>query len=174
MLIEQLKPAPYNPREIDTKTKQKLKRSIQKFGLVEPLVWNKKTGHVVGGNQRLEVLKELGYKEVEVVEVDLDLQQEQTLNIALNKIQGDWNYEKLKEILIELDLQKIDLEITGFDIEEIEQLLGYAPQVEQIQREKKTIEPFYAILIECENEEQQKTLLKRFNEEGLKCRALIS
>jgi len=97
--LSELKPAPYNPRKIDKETLEKLKQSIQNFGYVEPLVWNKRTGHVVGGNQRLRVLKELGMDEVDVVIVDLSLEEEKALNLALNKIEGSWDLEKLEEVL---------------------------------------------------------------------------
>lgn len=120
--ITQLKFAPYNPRHLPEHEKQALKRSISEFGLVEPLVYNKRTGHIVGGNQRLQVLKELGFKEVEVVEVDLPLEKEKALNLALNRIVGQWDNEQLALILKELDenLQ----ELTGFEKVEIEDLLN--------------------------------------------------
>ena len=106
MLIDKLNPAYYNPRK-DLKPGdveyEKLKKSIQEFDLVEPLVWNKRTGRLVGGHQRLKVLKELGYQEVEVSVVDLPEEKEKALNIALNKIQGDWDYVKLKDLLQDLD-----------------------------------------------------------------------
>lgn len=124
--IEKIDPAYYNPRK-DLKPGdpeyEKLKKSITEFDLVEPLVWNKKTGRLVGGHQRLKVLKELGYTEIEVSVVDLPEDKEKALNIALNKIQGDWDYEKLKNLLEELDTGEFDLELTGFDMEEIEDLM---------------------------------------------------
>ena len=120
--LEELKPAPYNPRKISKKEYEKLKRSIQKFGYIDPLVWNRKTGNVVGGNQRLKVLKELGVSIVDVVEVDLTLEEEKALNLALNRISGDWDMETLEELLKELSNGM--LEYTGFDLEEIDDLIG--------------------------------------------------
>jgi len=122
VLVSQLKPAPYNPRFMPEHEKEALKKSIKEFGLVEPLVYNKRTGHVVGGNQRLQVLKELGFEEVEVVEVNLPLKKEKALNLALNRIVGQWDNEQLALILKELDenLQ----ELTGFEKVEIEDLLN--------------------------------------------------
>ena len=171
--LSELKPAPYNPRKISEKELEKLKRSIEEFGYVEPLVVNKRNMHVVGGNQRLKVLKDLGYKEVEVVFVDLDDNLEKALNVALNKIQGEWDIPKLKELLIELETETIDIELTGFDYEEIEKMLGYIPESKDEDFEEE-IPVNYAILIECSDEEEQKRLLERFTQEGLKCRALIS
>jgi len=124
--VEQINPAPYNPRK-DLKPGdpeyEKLRRSIQEFGFVEPLVWNKRTGNLVGGHQRLKVLIEQGVREVEVSIVDLDDQRERALNIALNKISGDWDNEKLKDLLEELDTGDFDIELTGFTEAEIEDLM---------------------------------------------------
>jgi DNA modification methylase len=135
--IEKIDPAYYNPRK-DLKPGdpeyEKLKRSILEFDLVEPLVWNKRTGRLINGHQRLKVLKEMGYTEVEVSVVDLPENKEKALNIALNKIQGDWDYVKLKDLLAELDAD--DIELTGFSPEEIEQLLTELDESDT-QREKK-------------------------------------
>ena len=124
--IEKLNPATYNPRK-DLKPGDpeynKLKRSIQEFGYVEPIVWNKHTGNIVGGHQRYKVLLDMGMAEVDCVVVDLDATKEKALNLALNKIQGDWDYEKLKDLLQELDTGEFDLELTGFDMDEIEDLV---------------------------------------------------
>ncbi|GEO26676.1 methyltransferase [Alicyclobacillus acidoterrestris] len=124
--LENLIPAEYNPR-IDLRPGdpeyEKLKRSIEGFGLVEPIVWNERTGNVVGGHQRLKVLRDLGETETEVVIVDLDDAKEKALNLALNKIEGDWDNFKLKELLEELDTGEFDITITGFDEDEIEKLM---------------------------------------------------
>ena len=137
--IDKLEPAYYNPRK-DLKPGdpeyEKLKRSILEFDLVEPLVWNKRTGRLINGHQRLKVLKEMGYTEVEVSVVDLPENKEKALNIALNKIQGDWDYVKLKDLLAELDADDFDIELTGFSPEEIEQLLTELDESDT-QREKK-------------------------------------
>lgn len=124
--IEKLNPAKYNPRK-DLKPGdsdyEKLKRSIEEFGYVEPIVWNERTGNVVGGHQRLKILKELGRTEIEVTVVDLDEIKEKTLNLALNKISGDWDLPLLKDLLQELDTGDFDISITGFDEDEIERLM---------------------------------------------------
>ncbi len=121
--IDELKMAPYNPRKISRKVLEKIKRSIQEFGLVQPLVWNRKTKHVVGGNQRLKVLRELGVQEVDVVVVDLDLDKEKALNVALNKLEGSWDMNKLSELFVELEgIEGLDLSLTGFEKNEIEKM----------------------------------------------------
>jgi DNA modification methylase len=124
--IEKLNPAAYNPRkdlQPGDPEYEKLKRSMQEFGYVEPIVWNKRSGNIVGGHQRYKILLDMGMQEVDCVVVDLDETKEKALNIALNKIQGDWDYEKLTDLLQELDTGEFDLELTGFDMDEIEDLM---------------------------------------------------
>lgn len=124
--LDQINPAAYNPRK-DLQSGdveyEKIKRSIMEFDLVEPLVVNKQTGNLVGGHQRLKVLKELGKTDVEAVIVDLPISREKALNIALNKAQGEWDLPKLKDLLQEIDTGEFDIEITGFDTGEIENLM---------------------------------------------------
>lgn len=112
--VEKIKPAAHNPR-IDLQPGdpdyEKLKRSIDEFDCVEPLVWNKRTGNLVGGHQRFKILLARGDAEVDVSVVDLGEAEEKALNIALNKISGDWDYVKLPDLLTEL--QELDmLELT--------------------------------------------------------------
>ncbi len=123
--VNKLIPATYNPRK-DLKPNDeeyiKIKNSIENFGFVSPLVINKDMT-VIGGHQRLKVLIELGYTEIECIVVDLDKTSEKALNIALNKIQGDWDEEKLESLLKELKTENFDLDLTGFNSEEINDLL---------------------------------------------------
>ncbi len=91
--FDQINPAPYNPRKNlkpGDPEYDKLKRSIDEFGCVEPLVWNQRSGNLVGGHQRLKVLIEQGQTETDVSVVDLPPERERALNVALNKISGDW------------------------------------------------------------------------------------
>lgn len=123
--IEKLKPAEYNPRK-DLKPEdeeyQKIKKSITEFGYVAPVIVNSNMT-VIGGHQRLKILKELGYIDVECVIVDLDPNKEKALNIALNKISGDWDNDKLEELLSELKQTDIDMDVTGFSFDEVENIL---------------------------------------------------
>lgn len=125
--VDQINPAPYNPR-IELKpgdaAYDQLRRSLTEFGCVEPLVWNKRTGNLVGGHQRFAVLRAQGVTEVDVSVVDLPVEREKTLNVALNKIQGDWDEVKLAELLEELrKTPDVDVELTGFELPEIDELL---------------------------------------------------
>lgn len=122
--VKDLKYAPYNPRKMSDEMLEKLKRSIKEFGYVEPIIVNQRNMQVVGGNQRLKVLEDLEIEEVEAVIVDLDDAKEKTLNIALNSIIGEWDYPKLKDLFEELDTGEIDIELTGFDMGEIEDLMN--------------------------------------------------
>jgi DNA modification methylase len=128
--IEQINPAPYNPRKDlkpDDVEYKHLVKSIDEFGYVEPLVWNKRTGNLVGGHQRFKILLAQGAKEVLVSIVDLSIDKEKTLNIALNKIQGDWDEQKLALLLDELTkVPEFDVGLTGFETEEISELLDRA------------------------------------------------
>ena len=126
MKVEDLKPADYNPRKKlkpGDKEFEKLKKSIEEFGYVEPIILNERTNTVVGGHQRLEVMKHLGYTEVDCVIVDLDEQKEKALNVALNKISGEWDTELLTDLLKELDENGI-VSLTGFDTNELDDLFA--------------------------------------------------
>lgn len=123
--IKKLNPAQYNPRKDltpDDEEYQKIRRSITEFGCVEPIIVNSDMT-VIGGHQRLKVLKELGYEELECVVLNLDKNKEKVLNIALNKIQGEWDDDKLENLLAELKETDIDMDVTGFDFDEIDDIL---------------------------------------------------
>jgi len=115
----------FNPR-VDVRENKKLyeqlSKSIDAFGYVSPVIWNKRTGNVVGGNQRLAVLQDKGIKEIDVVEVNLPLKKEKSLNVALNKITGLWDDKKLASLLQEIKEEDLDV-LTGFDVDEIDQLM---------------------------------------------------
>lgn len=123
--IERLKPAKYNPRK-ELKPGdpefEKLKNSITEFGYVEPVIWNQRTGNVVGGHQRLSVLKNLGETEIDCIVVDMDLKKEKALNIALNKISGQWDVPLLTDLLKDLDDSGFNVSLTGFDANELDDL----------------------------------------------------
>lgn len=125
--IEEIDPAPYNPRvelRPGDEDFDRLKRSIEEFGCVEPLVWNARTGRLVGGHQRLAVLRSQGAARVQVSVVDLDEAREKALNLALNRIAGRWDEEKLAALLDEiLREETIDLDLTGFDLDEARELV---------------------------------------------------
>lgn len=123
--VTDLIPADYNPRKDlkpGDKEYEKLKRSITEFGYVDPLIWNKRTGRLVGGHQRLKVLEDMGETQVDVVVVDLDEEKEKALNVALNKISGEWDKDKLSLLITDLQGSDLDVSLTGFDQEELDDL----------------------------------------------------
>lgn len=100
--LASLRPAEYNPRvqlQPADPEYQNIKRSIETFGYVDPIIINQ-DGTIIGGHQRYNVMKDLGYTEAQVVVVDLDKNNEKALNIALNKITGEWDEIKLKDLLL--------------------------------------------------------------------------
>ncbi len=124
--IDKLNMAEYNPR-VDLRPEdeeyQKLKRSIETFGYVEPIVWNERTGNVVGGHQRLKILILQGYKEIDASCINVSELEEKALNAALNKIDGRWDFDKLKEVLLEIENSDIDTALSGFNDYEVKSLL---------------------------------------------------
>lgn len=139
--ITDLKPAEYNPRRISEEDYQKLKNSISTFGLVDPIIVNLKNMHIVGGHQRYDVLLDehmldndfvaelpmVRLGDVGFVFTDTELSirdddHEKALNLALNKISGDWDNDKLSMVLEDLEDSDLDLELTGFEEYELMEL----------------------------------------------------
>lgn len=127
--IEALQSAPYNPRvalKPGMAGYDKLRRSLSEFDLVQPPVWNRRTGHIVSGHQRVAILRAEGVTSLDVVVVDLPLEREQALNVTLNNagVGGDWDTEKLLTVLGGLqELPDFDETLTGFSFEELRSLL---------------------------------------------------
>jgi hypothetical protein len=121
-----IKNAPYNPRSITKQAKENLKKIIKKHGMVEPIVWNKRSGNIVGGHRRLEILDALEGKDtytLHVSQVDVDDKNEKSLNIALNNpaAQGDYEYDKLEKLFKE---DKISYEDSGYSQADMLRLFG--------------------------------------------------
>ncbi|MDL2318434.1 ParB N-terminal domain-containing protein [Eubacteriales bacterium OttesenSCG-928-A19] len=124
--VEKLKPAKYNPRK-DLKpgdpAYEKIRRSLQDFGYVDPVIWNEAMGNIIGGHQRYKVLVAEGVTEIDCVVVHIENpSDEKALNIALNKATGDWEPTALADLLSDLQLNGYDLGATGFDAAEIDEL----------------------------------------------------
>lgn len=111
----------YNPRHITPDAMESLKKSLNEFGYVAPIIVNKHNNHILAGNQRVTALKELGYDEVEVVYTYIDdINREKALNIRLNNLSGDWDIGKLDTIFQDLELDGFDLTLTGFATENLQ------------------------------------------------------
>ena len=121
--ISKLKPARYNPRQISTKQYNDLKKSIERFGLVDPIIINKNENVVIGGHQRLKIIKSLGEKTIGCVVLDLTKEQERELNIRLNKNTGEFDFDILStefdiDELVDWGFKHIDL---GLNIDKIDE-----------------------------------------------------
>ena len=176
--VSGLKPAPYNPRKAlkpGDKAYEKLKKSIMEFGLVQPIVVNERTGHVVGGHQRLQVLIDSGADEADCIIVNLTPEKEKALNLALNKVGGEWDVPALKDLMLDLSGDTYCMELTGFDVAEIDAMIG-PPPVETFERpeDKSGYKEQYGIIIRCEDEAEQERLFNRLQADGYNCRVVAT
>ena len=124
--VNDLIPAKYNPRKDlkpGDKEYEKIKNSINEFGYVDPIIINS-DNTIIGGHQRLKVLRDLGYTEVDCVVIEIDKTKEKALNIALNKISGEWNVKLLKDLIDDLKESNFDIEFTGFEPPELDELFS--------------------------------------------------
>lgn len=170
--IRDMDRAAYNPRiELipgDTEY-ENLRRSIITYGMLIPVIWNKRTNRVVGGHQRLTVLENEGETEVDVSVADLDETQEKQLNIALNKIEGGWDDEKLAELLMELGE---DATLTGFTQQEIDSLTNDIDSLidgDTVDEELKAIEELFNVSLTFDKADQEelKAYVKDYGKEAL-------
>lgn len=124
--LTSIHPADYNPRK-ELKPGdpefQNIQRSLKEFGYVDPIIINK-DGTIIGGHQRASALKSLGYTEADCIVVDLGKQDEKALNIALNKIGGQWDMSLLRDALQDLTLSPVDVSATGYSDDELSVILG--------------------------------------------------
>ena len=141
--IADMERATYNPRvelQPGDAEYETLKRSLEQFGMVEPVVWNERTNRVVGGHQRLTVEAALGHEEVDVSVVDLDEIKEKELNIALNKIGGRWDTEKLGAVFDRLGDRALETGFTQPEIDEVQAKLEQLIDQGMIDQELAQIE----------------------------------
>lgn len=166
--ISDLAPSKYNPREISKEARAGLENSLGRFGLVEPIVWNRRTKRVVGGHQRLKALRKAGAKKTDVAVVDLPAIEEKALNLALNNPAIDGHFTPAVEAILEeirLAIPEAEDELLLGEIEiPIEDSAGDGKEAKTPTR--------WSVLIECLNAKQQKQLLDRFKSEGLKARGM--
>lgn len=173
--IADMNRAAYNPRvdlQPEDEEYQAIERSLKRHGLVQPIVWNRRTNTVVSGHQRLTVLEAQGETEVTVSVVDLDDIQEKELNVALNKITGEWDDDKLSVILNELGEEATD---TGFTLPEIDvlrdKLKSYFDDVTAPDEEEPTEEPEESFLLsltfDAADEKPLKAYIKEHSEDAV-------
>lgn len=173
--IADMNRAAYNPRvdlQPEDEEYQAIERRLKRHGLVQPIVWNRRTNTVVSGHQRLTVLEAQGETEVTVSVVDLDDIQEKELNVALNKITGEWDDDKLSVILNELGEEATD---TGFTLPEIDvlrdELKSYFDDVTAPDEEEPTEEPEESFLLsltfDAADEKPLKAYIKEHSEDAV-------
>ena len=118
----------YNPRHITPEAMESLKKSIDEFGYIDPIIVNRVNKHIVGGNQRYECLKALGYNEIDVIFIEEpDINREKAINIRLNNSSGDWDIGKLDTIFEDLEIKGFDLTLTGFATENLQPFENETP-----------------------------------------------
>jgi ParB-like chromosome segregation protein Spo0J len=165
--VSMLNLAAYNPRK-DLKPGDKayeaLKKSMERFGDVEPIVWNERSGHVVGGHQRLKIkISEFHAQAADVVVVNLADKEEKALNLALNKIKGDWDIKLLKTVLDDIASDEdFDFEVTGFDSAEMSELESMGAFLDDAADEAAEYEanPPKDAMIERKEIEKRKAIVK--------------
>ncbi len=184
---DQIHGADYNPRVISEDAKKRLRKMLARHGLVQPLVWNRRTGNLVAGHQRLAALDSLERSQsyvLQVAVVDLNEREEKLLNVQLNNpsMQGEWDMDKLTELVLEGDISPSDMGFSDGDVavmfggdERLEELMG---DVEGVTEAKNTLRDikehraesiakmqeaqaadFYFTVV-CETEVQKKAILK--------------
>tara|TARA_Y100000593_G_scaffold16955_1_gene33788 strand:+ start:141 stop:647 length:507 start_codon:yes stop_codon:yes gene_type:complete len=159
--ISKLKPATYNPRQISTKQYNDLKKSIERFGLVDPIIVNK-DNTVIGGHQRLKIIKSLGEKTIGCIVLNLNKEQERELNIRLNKNSGEFDMDILAnefdiDNLVDWGFKHIDL---GLNVDKIPDDLS------------DKLELQYKIEVEVTSEKEQEKLYNDLTKKGYICRIL--
>lgn len=118
MPVSEIETADYNPR-VQLKPGDpewdRLAAIIDEYGLVEPLVWNERSKRLVGGHQRLAILKHRGDQDVDVSVVDLDDEQEKALNLALNNPSAQSRWDPLKLVELAENMSAEAIRVAGFD-----------------------------------------------------------
>jgi len=162
--IKDVKGSDYNPRSISKNELDKLKSSLKEFGCVRPLIINKRTGLLVSGHQTLQAANAIGMTELPYIEVDIDSKKEKILNIGLNKISGEWDYDKLNGLLEEVKDMDV-FECSGFDVSDVdlmEKLSDDGSLVSDSPPEEVKV-PMHSLIFDFENETDMVAVKKYFS-----------
>lgn len=161
--LTEIFPADYNPRK-DLKPEDEewknIARSLTTFGYVDPIIINQ-DGTIIGGHQRAKVLQAMGHKEVDVVVVNMEKSDEMALNIALNKIGGQWDLDKLKDTLQDIDTSSLDIKVTGFSEGELQLMLGDSEDDEEDEGSEVSRMTFVLTLEQYAAVEHARQLIKK-------------
>jgi len=173
--LKDLYPHPRNPRthpEPGTPEWDALKKSLE-HDYFDPIVVNDRNGMLVSGHLRVKVLLDMGYDKADCSIVDYDDETHLARMLQANRLVGEFVMPDVKDILEELDTGQFDLDLTGYLESDIEELMTQFHVEEARSAKEDDIEGAYRVIVDCEGEDEQLRLLKRFEKEGLKCRALI-
>lgn len=191
----EIKGAEYNPRQISEDAKKRLRKMIAKHGLVQPLVWNRRTGNLVAGHQRLEALDTLEKSHdyvLQVAVVDVNEREERILNVQLNNpsMQGDWDLDKLMELTNDAGIAPDEFGFSNGDIavlfgdERLDEIIcdtqdvaDAKEKIQEIKNAKKenmeklkeqSAADFYFTVV-CETEKQKKSILQKLGVPDWEC-----
>ena len=174
--IDKLKPYVKNPRQND-KAVEKVIESIKKFGFVAPLIVRKSDNMIIAGHTRWKAAKKLGLNKIPVIYVDMTDNDAALYNIADNKLAeiADWDYDLLEEIAEDFNFDIEDFKLIGWEENELKDIfyiddLDEEDIKENNENEEKSI---YAVLIEVENEEEQKNIFEEMTGRGYKCKLYL-
>ena len=149
--ISELRPHPKNPRVHPDSAIEKLERSIKEFGWTNPILVSA-DGYILAGHARLKAAEKAGIEEVPAIYLPLEGAKAEAYLIADNRLQDetDWDMELLRELVSEIEAEGIDLELTGIDMDEINELnfedIGYK------EKEEKENPPTMKIVFEYEQD----------------------
>lgn len=173
--VKNINAATYNPR-VDLKKEdpeyKQIEGSLEDFGLVVPLVWNKRTKTLVSGHQRLKVLVSKGCKKVPCKVVDVDVITEKRMNIALNEVSGRRDSEAFAELLRELSNAEASLDNIGLTSDQIDDIIKEVTIDTDKRVKELDIKQVFDVVVECDDEETQEAVFERLTSEGYKCRVL--
>lgn len=199
--LADLADAPYNPRRIEADRVATLGRLMKEHGDLSGIVFNRRTGRLIGGHQRKQHLPPdaevhvterltkpnaqgtvaVGYVVADgerwaYREVDVDEQREAAMNVAANKggLLAEFDVPKLADLLSTLDAEGYDATLTGFDAKELEDLLTWTPDGGTGEDQTGQLKESYSVMVMCDSEQAQARLIQRLQDEGYECRALIS
>lgn len=200
MKVIDLKPAEYNPRKITNEKLEMLRKSLDEFGDLSGIVYNRRTDRMIGGHQRVKVFS----KEWEITktdttdacgtvatgfiempggrmtyrEVDWPEEKEKAANISANKQGGDFDEPLLRDLINELKISGVDMELTGFDTVELRDILqipievgGSGPNLDPGDGRYKEQ---YGVIIICKDEASQEEVYNDLSERGYNCRVVTT
>jgi len=174
--LDSIVAAKYNPRielQPGDPDYEKILQSVNGFGYADPMILNAHNNVLISGHQRLNILKALGYTQVDVSVVNIaDPRKEKSMNIAMNKITGRWDEPKVREILMEFDVYDEHAKLAGFEEEEFERMKNAEDDVSSGEGEGIGMSSKFEIIVECANEQEQNNLFNELGDRGIKCRVV--